>query len=475
MKTKILFRWLLVPILAGASIAPVQAQTTPAPQPSICTRSCWTARSGTCTTTMSALTRAIIHHTASSGDWSTTSLSASAAQMRSHQNYHMDANGWCDLGYHFTVDKLGNIFEGRKNSMTSLIKGTHAGCGNTDTFGFTFLGYCHSPYNHNPPVVMRSAIYDVIAWRMPSGWTPYGGRTSYSGSLNGTAAKIDTHRWVGANSGSGCTYTSCPGDYVVQYITDNFSGGEMRTGVANRRSPAPADIPVKGDWDGNGTVTPGVMRGNIWMLRNSNSGGSAEIEFSFGTTGDIPVTGDWDGNGTTTIGIFRPSDRTWHLRNSNSGGSVSYTAFSFGTAGDMPITGDWDGNGTTTIGIYRPSDRTFHLRNANSSGSVSYTAFAWGIAGDMPIVGDWDGNGTTTIGVYRPSDRTFNMRNANSGGAASYSFAYGIAGDMPVTGDWDGNGTTTIGVFRPSDAYWYLRNAHSGGTANYSFKYGQEQ
>ena len=28
----------------------------------------------------------------------------------------MDAQGWCDVGYHFLFDKLGNIFEGRANS-----------------------------------------------------------------------------------------------------------------------------------------------------------------------------------------------------------------------------------------------------------------------------------------------------------------------------------------------------------------------
>ena len=130
-------------LIAGAALfvaADLKAQTTPAPQPSICTRSCWTARNGTCTTTMTALTRAIIHHTASSSSINTTSLEQSKGIVRGHQNSHMDANGWCDIGYHFLVDALGNIFEGRKNSMTTLIRGTHAGCGNTDTFGFSLMG-----------------------------------------------------------------------------------------------------------------------------------------------------------------------------------------------------------------------------------------------------------------------------------------------------------------------------------------------
>jgi hypothetical protein len=55
----------------------------------------------------------------------------------------------------------------------------------------------------------------------------------------------------------------------------------------------PTDEPIVGDWDGNGTVTPGVVRGNQWLLRNSATGGSATISFAFGGIGDLPVTGEW--------------------------------------------------------------------------------------------------------------------------------------------------------------------------------------
>src|SRR5687767_1456769 len=145
------------------------AQTTPAPQPNICTRACWGARNGTCTSSINNLTRAIIHHTAAASEFNTTSLAQSQANLRSAQNYDMDTQGHCDMKYHFRVDKLGNIFEGRKYSISGWPKGAHAGCGNTDSFGYSFMGYFHTPYNHNPPTAMRNAVYDLIAWKMPSG------------------------------------------------------------------------------------------------------------------------------------------------------------------------------------------------------------------------------------------------------------------------------------------------------------------
>jgi hypothetical protein len=50
-----------------------------------------------------------------------------------------------------------------------------------------------------------------------------------------------------------------------------------------------------GDWDGNGTWTPGLLRGGTrWFLQNSFQGGAADITFSKQTQG-IAVVGDWDG------------------------------------------------------------------------------------------------------------------------------------------------------------------------------------
>jgi hypothetical protein len=41
------------------------------------------------------------------------------------------------------------------------------------------------------------------------------------------------------------------------------------------------DRPVSGDWDGNGTTTPGVVRGNRWYLRDENSTGVGEYAFAY--------------------------------------------------------------------------------------------------------------------------------------------------------------------------------------------------
>lgn len=68
------------------------------------------------------------------------------------------------------------------------------------------------------------------------------------------------------------------------------------------------------------------------MLKNTNSGGAPDIpEFNFGVSTDIPIVGDWDGNGTWTCGIVRGN--VWSYRNSHTSGNGEGT-FGFGTGGD---------------------------------------------------------------------------------------------------------------------------------------------
>jgi len=70
--------------------------------------------------------------------------------------------------------------------------------------------------------------------------------------------------------------------------------------------------------------------------------GFPESGFAFGAPGDLPVAGDWDGNGTTTIGVYRPSTNVYYLRNTNSFDAPDLV-IPYGSPGDFPVVGDWDG------------------------------------------------------------------------------------------------------------------------------------
>jgi len=198
---------------------------------------------------------------------------------------------------------------------------------------------------------------------------------------------------------------------------------------------------LSGDWDGNGTSTPGLVyiqnNALVWYLRNSNTTGVADITFSYGNPGDIPIAGNWDGVGGDTPGVVRSSGMGngsglgWYLRNYNSTG-VANIAFSYGNEPMAPITGNWDGVGGDTPGAVNSSGPgstlTWYLRNYNSTGVANIT-FQYGNDPMVPIAGNWDGVGGDTPGaVSTPGPGavlTWYLRNYNSTGVANITFGYG--------------------------------------------------
>ncbi len=212
---------------------------------------------------------------------------------------------------------------------------------------------------------------------------------------------------------------------------------------------------------------PGVFRKGAWYLdangtgKWEKSGDIAIAKGSFGLENDIPVIGDWDGDGTSKIGVFRKG--AWYLDSNGSGtwnaGDTAISAGSFGLATDKPITGDWNGDGTTKIGVFRKG--AWYLdadgNDTWNAGDTAISAGSFGLPNDIPVTGDWNGDGKTEIGVFRKGAWYLDSNGSgtwNSGDKAIAAGSFGLANDIPVTGDWNGDGITEIGVFR--DGKWYL-------------------
>ena len=134
----------------------------------------------------------------------------------------------------------------------------------------------------------------------------------------------------------------------------------------------PGDIPVCGDWNGDGRDGIGVVRGATWFLRNAISGGPANVQFNYGRAGDVPLAGDWNADGRDTPGVRR--ENVWFLRNALSGGAAQLQ-FSYGRPDDLPLVGDYNGDRRDTPGVVR--GREWFLRNSNTGG-VANVQFTYG-------------------------------------------------------------------------------------------------
>jgi PKD repeat protein len=224
------------------------------------------------------------------------------------------------------------------------------------------------------------------------------------------------------------------------WLLDKSGDGKFGAGDLTYTFGKAGDVPVTGDWDGNGITGIGVVRNNsIWVLDVSGDGmfGAGDVSYSFGKAGDIPVTGDWDGDLATEIGVVR-SGRTWYLDASGDGkyGAGDFT-YTFGRAGDVPVTGDWDGDLTTEIGVVRSNTTWILDASGNGKFGAGDFTYSFGKAGDKPVIGDWDADVTSEIGVVR-GNTTWLLDASGDGkyGAGDLTYSFGKAGDKPVTGKW---------------------------------------
>ena len=103
---------------------------------------------------------AIVHHTAGSNSYS---KAQSASIVRAIELYHVQGNGWNDIGYNFLVDKYGQIFEGRYGGITRPVIGAHAQGFNSGSVGISVIGD-YSSTSISPAA--RAALVSLIAWRL---------------------------------------------------------------------------------------------------------------------------------------------------------------------------------------------------------------------------------------------------------------------------------------------------------------------
>lgn len=192
-----------------------------------------------------------------------------------------------------------------------------------------------------------------------------------------------------------------------------------------------------------------------WIFLTENAIGALQFSVNFGgQPADLPVTGDWDGDGRTDIGVFR--NGTFHLALlKGNGGPVILqlqTPFTFGQAGDLPVAGDWNGDGRDDVGVFRPgATGKFLLRQPLQivplPPFIFTITFDFGTSGDRPVAGDWDGDGDDTPGVFSSGDQgVFLITNTLSSNVDA-SFIFGGPGDMPMAADWVGSGRDGVGLF----------------------------
>ncbi len=130
--------WAAVTLLSGAegeADGPTTSQALSAVgggTPGVISRDAWGARDTKCTSLDSARDLLTIHHTVTP----TQSGGSYERRVRAIQAFHLDARGWCDVGYHYLVTADGAVYEGRP----APYRGAHVAGANTGNLGIAFVG-----------------------------------------------------------------------------------------------------------------------------------------------------------------------------------------------------------------------------------------------------------------------------------------------------------------------------------------------
>ena len=251
--------------------------------------------------------------------------------------------------------------------------------------------------------------------------------------------------------------------------------------------------PICADFDGDGKadigyiVPPGGGQSATYSILLSSRGYSFAagqplfVPAGFPSLGDIPVVGDFDGDGKGDPGIWRASQGVWILPTSSS----SYTNHIFaqwGQLGDIPVAADFDHDGKADIGFYRDGLWGI-LRSSHAYSTGSPLFFSWGGAGLQPIIGDFDGDGKSDIGYMVPPSSGQSGAYAILLSSENYGFGPGqplfvsagfpSLGDTQVIGDFDGDGKADPGIWRESQGVWIIPLSSASYSAYIFSQWGQ--
>lgn len=307
-------------------------------QPAITTRDEWGADEGLVRDEPVVAPRArvgLVHHTAGGNGYAPEDV---PAVLRGIQAFHVNGNGWSDLGYNLLVDAYGGIWEGRRGGLEEAVIGAHAGGFNTGSFGVAVIGdFSGGP----PPAAAVDALSDVLAWKADVHHVDVLGdvdleslgSTRYPEGEQITLPAISGHRDVSA--------TTCPaGLYdLLPAIAQDVAERQGPVLIDDRAAPEEVRVADGRPLDGDVAFSTGLRPEGDWEL------------VVRAPDGDVVHRDDGDGataESTWDIAGVDPGDHTYTFSADDrrpASGPVTVALPTIGDAAADPVTVGTDDDG----------------------------------------------------------------------------------------------------------------------------------
>jgi len=190
-------------------------------------------------------------------------------------------------------------------------------------------------------------------------------------------------------------------------------------------------------WQARHNADPCVVRDGRFLCDTAGDGGAAEAVIAFGQPGDIPLLGDWDGDGRADPCVYRAG--RFLCDTAHDGGAPEARTPRLGIPGDVPLLADVDGDGRADACLRRGLS---FLCDLDRNGTLE-TRIDFGKPSDAPHLADVNGDHRADPCVERSGLYLFDT--AHNGGAAEIIFDLnpalaGVGSGVALLGDVDGDG-----------------------------------
>ncbi len=248
---------------------------------------------------------AFVHHTVTANEYGPED---SAAMVLAIARYHIDHNGWNDLGYNFLVDRYGQVFEGRAGGIDLAIVGAQAQGYNSVSTGVSCLGTFSDVAQTEEGM---EALAQLIGWKLSLHAVPVTGQVTVT-SAGGEANRYPAGRAVTFERISGHrdgNTTECPGDVLYGQLADlRVRAGRYATAAAGLTLRANSTI-VRGD-------DPTTLSGSLRFADGSSPAG-ARVQILYATGGGtsaVVATAACAADGRWALDLRIPSSGTAQAR-----------------------------------------------------------------------------------------------------------------------------------------------------------------
>lgn len=234
----------------------------------------------------------------------------------------------------------------------------------------------------------------------------------------------------------------------------------------------PGDVPLTGDFDGDGHADIALYNHGRWNIRSPYRGVDLATDYPYGgDASDVPLVGDFDGDGIDDIAVYRKSAGQWWVKALSRNVQLYGGSVFGGDPADVPVVGDFDGDGYADVAVYAAG--LWNIKSLHR-GVQLVTGYAYGgDPTDTPLAGDFDGDGKDDIVLYRKAMGQWWIKSPSRNVQLYAAYPYGgDASDVPATGDYDADGFADIVVYRTAKGQWNVKSPHRAVQLYGSYPYG---